>query len=63
MMVGLLVVAFRGLKYLYWELEHLPAESACGAMDKVKEKKFDWRAAESYIGTIVIIAAFVAAAL
>lgn len=63
MMVGLLIGAFLGLKYLYWELEHLPAGSSGGAIDTKKEKGFDWRAIEPYIGAIVILGAFVAAAI
>lgn len=63
MMVGLLIGAFLGLKYLYWELEHLPTGSSGGAIDTPKEKGFDWRSVEPYIGAIVMLAAFVVAAI
>ncbi len=63
MMVGLLIGAFLGLKYLYWELEHLPTGSAGGAIETTKEKGFDWRAIEPYIGAVVMLGAFVIAAI
>jgi uncharacterized membrane protein YedE/YeeE len=59
MLVGLLAGAYLGLRYIYWELEHIPTGSSGG---KVKEKKpdsFDWFKIEPYVGAAVFIAALV----
>lgn len=61
MMVGLVAGAYLGLRYLYWELEHLPAGSAGGAAASKKEKEFDWLKIEPYIGAVVFLAAIVCA--
>ena len=61
MMVGLLMGAYLGLRYLYWELEHLPSGSTGGGTEKAKEKGIDWLSIEPYIGIAVFIAAIVAA--
>jgi uncharacterized membrane protein YedE/YeeE len=61
MMVGLLMGAYLGLRYLYWELEHLPSGSTGGGTDKTKEKGIDWLSVEPYIGIAVFIAAIVVA--
>jgi len=61
MMVGLLMGAYLGLRYLYWELEHLPGRSTGGGTEKAKEKGIDWLSIEPYIGIAVFIAAIVAA--
>ncbi len=61
MMVGLLIGAYLGLRYLYWELEHLPSGSTGGGADKAKEKGIDWLSVEPYIGVAVFIAAIVVA--
>jgi uncharacterized membrane protein YedE/YeeE len=61
MMVGLLIGAYLGLRYLYWELEHLPSGSTGGGADKTKEKGIDWLSVEPYIGVAVFIAAIVVA--
>jgi len=63
MMVGLLIGAFLGLKYLYWELEHLPAGSAGKSVEGKTEKGFDWRSLEPYAGALVFLAAVLVAAL
>jgi len=61
MMAGLLAGAYLGLRYLYWEMEHLPSGPSWGA-SAVKEKKgFNWLATEPYIGAAVFIAAVVSA--
>ena len=58
MMIGLLIGAYLGLRYLYWELEHLPSGSI-----KVSETKgikgIDWLKIEPYLGALVLIAAIV----
>jgi len=61
MMVGLLIGAYLGLRYLYWELEHLPSGSSGGGTDKAKEKGFDWLSVEPYIGVAVFVASVVVA--
>jgi len=61
MMVGLLIGAYLGLRYLYWELEHLPSGSTGGGADKAKGKGMDWLSLEPYIGIAVFIAAIVVA--
>jgi uncharacterized protein len=58
MMIGLLIGAYLGLRYLYWELEHLPSGSAGGALSKEK-KGVDWLKIEPYIGAAVFIAAII----
>ena len=61
MMVGLLAGAYIGLRYLYWELEHLPSGSAGGAAASKKETEVDWLKIEPYIGAVVFLAAIVCA--
>lgn len=61
MMMGLLIGAYLGLRYLYWELEHFPAGSSSGETEKGKEKGVDWLSIEPYIGVAVFLAALVIA--
>ena len=61
MMIGLLAGAYLGLRYLYWELEHLPSGSTGGAAESKKEKRGDWLKVEPYLGAIVFLAAIVCA--
>jgi len=61
MMVGLLIGAYIGLRYLYWELEHFPSGFAGGDTQKAKGKGFDWLSVEPYIGAVVFLAAIIAA--
>ena len=63
MMIGLLIGAYLGLRYLYWELEHFPSGSAGGIAVSRKEKGFDWLKIEPYIGAVVFLAAFVCAGI
>lgn len=58
MMIGLLIGAYLGLRYLYWELEHLPSGSIKVAETK-GEKGIDWLKIEPYLGVLVLIAAIV----
>ncbi|MGA9177910.1 MAG: YeeE/YedE thiosulfate transporter family protein [Desulfobacterales bacterium] len=58
MMIGLLIGAYLGLRYLYWELEHLPSGSIKVSETK-GEKGIDWLKIEPYLGAIVLIAAIV----
>ena len=55
MMVGLLAGAYLGLKYLYWEMMHLPSKPTKG----VSGNK-NLIAAEPYIGALVFFGAIVA---
>jgi len=61
MMVGLLIGAYLGLRYLYWELEHLPGGTAGGDPGKTKEKGIDWISMEPYLGIVIFLAVIVAA--
>lgn len=62
MMVGLIAGAYLGLRYLYWEMEHLPSGPAWGSAGTAKEKKgFNWLEIEPYIGAVVFFAAVVCA--
>ncbi|MFO7554748.1 MAG: YeeE/YedE thiosulfate transporter family protein [Desulfobacterales bacterium] len=63
MMAGLLAGAYLGLRYLYWELEHLPSGTAGGTAASKKENGFDWLKIEPYIGVAVILAAFACAGI
>jgi uncharacterized membrane protein YedE/YeeE len=59
MMIGLLIGAYLGLKYLYWELEHLPSGSVGGASASKDKKGVDWLKIEPYLGGAVFLAAIV----
>lgn len=63
MMLGLIGGAYIGLKYLYWELEHLPSGAAGGGGSLKEEKGFDWLKIEPYLGSVVIIAAVICASI
>jgi uncharacterized membrane protein YedE/YeeE len=60
MMVGLFIGAYLGLRYLYWELEHLPTGSSMGGATSKEGKGIDWLKIEPYIGAAVFIAVIVA---
>ena len=59
MMFGLLIGAFLGLKYLYWELEHLPTGSTGGSKVSEGKKGFSWLEVEPYLGAAALVAAIV----
>ena len=61
MMIGLLAGAYLGLRYLYWELEHLPSGIAGSGGVLKEEKEVDWLKIEPYLGAIVFLAAVVCA--
>jgi uncharacterized membrane protein YedE/YeeE len=61
MMAGLLAGAYLGLRYLYWELEHLPSGSTGNVSVSKGEKGIDWLKIEPYLGAIVFLAAAVCA--
>lgn len=54
MMAGLLAGAWCGLKYLYWEMEHLPTGG--GAPPKEREGGFDWAPVKPWLGWTLIAA-------
>jgi len=58
MMVGLIAGAYLGLRYLYWEMAHLPHKPPKTGTGK---KGPDLLVTEPYIGTAVFLAAIVAA--
>jgi uncharacterized membrane protein YedE/YeeE len=55
MMFGLMVGANLGLRYLYWELEHLPSAGGGGTSSSSKESK-GLKSIEPYLGVIGILA-------
>lgn len=59
MMIGLLAGAYLGLRYLYWELEHIPSGSTGGRAVSKEAKKMDWLKIEPYLGAAVFLAAIV----
>jgi hypothetical protein len=61
MMVGLLLGAYLGIRYLYWELEHLPAGSTAGIAASEEKEGFDWRKLQPFLGVIALVAAAVLA--
>ena len=61
MMVGLIVGAYLGLRYLYWELEHVPSGSTGGGMKKKEGNGFSWLQIEPYLGAAMFLAAIVCA--
>jgi len=61
MMVGLFIGAYLGLRYIYWELEHLPGGTSGGGRSKKREDAFNWLTVEPYIGAAVFIVAILCA--
>ena len=61
MMLGLLAGAYLGLRYLYWEMEHLPSGASGGGGASEKEKGLDWLKFAPYLGAAVFLAAIVCA--
>ncbi|MGM0428251.1 MAG: YeeE/YedE thiosulfate transporter family protein [Thermodesulfobacteriota bacterium] len=61
MMIGLIIGAYLGLRYIYWELEHLPSGGGSGAISEKKQKGFSWLHAEPYLGVAILLAGIVCA--
>jgi len=59
MMVGLIAGAYLGLRYIYWELEHIPAGSTKKEVSKKKDSGFSWLEVQPYAGAAVFLAAIV----
>lgn len=57
MMVGLLLGAYVGLKYLYWELEHLPTANSTGKK-ALATNESNWRQWQPTLGFGLILAAY-----
>ena len=55
MLIGLMIGAFIGLKYLLWELEKFPSKAAFVPTSKSGEKKFDWKTVQPYLGVLVLL--------
>ena len=61
MMFGLGAGAYIGLRYLLWEMEHLPPQMAIQASSgTVKTPRINWPKVQPYIGGAIIIAAVAA---
>lgn len=60
MMIGLLIGAYAGLKYLYWEMEHLDSGAAPA---KSASSGFDWTRIQPYIGAALLVSTFIASEL
>ncbi|MDP6731071.1 MAG: YeeE/YedE thiosulfate transporter family protein, partial [SAR324 cluster bacterium] len=56
MMLGLILGAILGLRYLYWELEHLPQGTAGGSAET--ESGMNWKKYSPWLGALVLLAAF-----
>ena len=56
MMLGLILGAILGLRYLYWELEHLPQGTAGGSAET--EGGMNWKKYSPWLGALVLLAAF-----
>jgi uncharacterized membrane protein YedE/YeeE len=63
MMIGLILGAYLGLRYLYWELEHLPSGSTGGDTTEKKRNGFNWLMVQPYLGVAVFVAAILCAFL
>ena len=59
MMIGLGVGAFIGLRYLLWEMEHLPQKNAQAAPSN-KAPKINWTRKKPYIGGLIILTGILA---
>ena len=59
MMIGLGVGAFIGLRYLLWEMEHLPQKSG-GTAPAKKAPKIDWSRKKPFIGGFILLLGIIA---
>lgn len=55
MMVGLIIGALIGLKYLLWELEKFPSKASFTPTTSLGDKGFDWKVIQPYLGSLVLI--------
>ena len=54
MMIGLGIGAYLGLKYLLWEMEHLP-QKAVFQQPESQKNKFDWSIIQPYLGGLILL--------
>jgi len=59
MMIGLIMGAYLGLRYVYWELEHVATGSAGGSVTSASGKGLNLLAVEPYLGFLALLAAIV----
>jgi uncharacterized protein len=55
MMIGLIIGAFIGLKYLLWELEKFPPSSGFTPSAPSNRRAFDWKSIQPYLGALVFL--------
>jgi uncharacterized protein len=55
MMIGLMIGAFFGLKYLLWESEKLPPKSAPSPAAPSEIKDFEWKNIQPYLGAPLFV--------
>lgn len=62
MMIGLIIGAYLGLRYILWEVENLPSPSPALAETSPKQApSFDWKTAHPYLGAVVLVGLVLAA--
>lgn len=61
MMVGLVIGAYIGLKYLLWEMEKFPPKQTAAPVTTAKEGGVDWKKIQPWLGVLVFIGGIVAA--
>ncbi len=60
MMAGLMLGAWAGLKYLYWEMENITLGSGKTDIPRLKQSRFNWKRIQPWIGAALIVLAFIA---
>jgi uncharacterized membrane protein YedE/YeeE len=58
MMTGLIFGAYLGVRFLYWEIEHVPSGSGERGTSTQGKRGFDWSRIEPYIGVVALLGAF-----
>lgn len=61
MMIGLIIGAYLGLRYLYWELEHFPPKAVGSSPTGERKRLVNWLELEPYFGGVVLIVSVIAA--
>lgn len=60
MMAGLMLGAWVGLKYLYWEMENVSFGSGQTSIPTMKKTRINWRKVQPWLGAAIIVLAFLA---
>lgn len=60
MMAGLMLGAWAGLKYLYWEMENITLGSGKTDIPRLRQSRFNWKRVQPWIGAALIVLAFIA---